>query len=42
MAVAPSKEKRVKRLETQLKKYESNPKIVGKIKGRMASLKSSK
>ena len=42
MAAPPSKEKQVKRLENQMKKYSSNEKIMSRLNGRMSCLQGKK
>ena len=42
MGQKPTKEKKIKRLENQLKKHADNPKMVNNFKGRIATLSSKK
>jgi hypothetical protein len=42
MGQIPTKEKKVKRLEKQVKKHSTNPKMVEKFEGRIKTLKSGK
>ena len=42
MAVPMSKERRIKRLEDQVKKHIKNPKMVSNLKQRIVTLKNSK
>lgn len=42
MATTPSKEKRIKRLEKQVKKHSTNPKMVENLEGRIKTLKAGK
>jgi len=42
MAKEKSKEKRLKKLNDQLKSHSQNPKMVAKLKGRIATVESGK
>lgn len=40
MAISVSKERRVKRLERQIKQHKNNPKLVANLENRIKTLKS--